>query len=162
MKVKTLSELALFIALSAVGAGIKIPSPVGSVALDAFPAIIAGGLLGGGAGAVVGALGHLLSALLSGFKLGPMHLLIAGEMAVLVWIFATLFKRNKKVLAAIIFIVGNAVIAPVPFIFLISKGFYLTLLPSLFAGAVINMVIAMVLLPRVAAIMIRKKQDAHQ
>ncbi len=65
MKSKTLyiCLLALFCALSAVGAQFKF---FGSIALDALPAFLAAIILGGPAGAVVGAVGHLLSATLSG------------------------------------------------------------------------------------------------
>lgn len=150
MKGKMLSLLALFIALSAVGAAIKIPAVVGSVALDASPALLAAALLGAGPGAVVGAFGHLLSALLSGFPLGPMHLLIAVEMAVLAWIFGILYKDKKKIIAGIVFILGNAFIAPIPFIFLINKGFYIAILPSLLIGSIINTVISLVLIPRLS------------
>ena len=41
MNVRTISTLAVFIALSVVGAFIKIPSPIGSMALDSFPALLA-------------------------------------------------------------------------------------------------------------------------
>jgi hypothetical protein len=59
MKNKTLQIclLAMFCALSAIGAQIHIH---GSIALDALPAFLAALLLGGPGGAVVGALGHLL------------------------------------------------------------------------------------------------------
>lgn len=152
MKGKMLSLLALFIALSAVGAAIKIPAVVGSVALDAFPALLAAALVGAGPGAVVGALGHLLSALLSGFPLGPMHLLIAAEMAVLAWIFGILYKNNKKIIAGIVFILGNAFVAPVPFIFLMNIGFYISIVPSLLIGSIINTLISLVLIPRLSSL----------
>lgn len=54
MNVKKISTLALLIALSVVGAMIKIPAVVASVSLDSFPALLAGALLGGGAGAITG------------------------------------------------------------------------------------------------------------
>ena len=50
MNVRTISTLAVFIALSVVGAFIKIPSPIGSMALDSFPALLAAALLGPVAG----------------------------------------------------------------------------------------------------------------
>src|SRR4051794_20093391 len=92
MKGKLVSGLAMLTALSVVGAMIKIPAIVGSVALDVFPALLASVLFGAGAGALVGAFGHLLSALIGGFPLGPLHFLIAGEMAVLVWVFGRFYK----------------------------------------------------------------------
>jgi uncharacterized membrane protein len=152
MKSRMLSLLALFSALSAVGAAIKIPSIVGSVAFDVFPALLAAALLGSGAGAIVGALGHLLSALISGFPLGPMHVLIAIEMALLVFLFGVLYRKNKKITAGILFIILNTVAAPLPFIILMSKAFYVALVPSLLIGSLVNTIIAIVAIPRLRAL----------
>lgn len=156
MKSRILSFLALFSALSAVGAAIKIPSNVGSVAFDVFPALLAAALLGSGAGAIVGALGHLLSALIAGFPLGPLHVLIAIEMALLVFIFGVLYKKNKKGTASILFILANAFAAPLPFIVIMNKAFYIALVPSLLIGSIINTLIAVVAIPRLKALF---KQD---
>jgi uncharacterized membrane protein len=151
MKGKVVSGLAMLTALSVVGAMIKIPAIVGSVALDVFPALLAAVLFGARAGAVVAAFGHLLSALIGGFPLGPMHFLIAVEMAVLVWMFGRFYKNNK-VLAIVLFIIGNAFVAPLPFMFLMNVGFYLGIVPSLLIGSVINTVIALVAIPRLSSL----------
>lgn len=156
MTSRMLSLLALFSALSAVGAAIKIPAIVGSVAFDVFPALLAAALLGSGAGAMVGLAGHLLSALIAGFPLGPMHLLIAIEMALLVFLFGVLYKKNKKGTAGILFILANAFAAPLPFIILMNKAFYAALVPSLLIGSIINTVIALAAIPRLKAFF---KQD---
>ncbi|MED1470838.1 ECF transporter S component [Bacillus salipaludis] len=148
---KMISWLALFTALSVVGASIKIPAFVDSVALDVFPALLAAAFLGGRSGAIAAAFGHLLSALFGGFPLGPMHILIAGEMAVLVWMFGVLYK-NRRIVAAILFVLGNAFAAPLPFIFLMSKSFYLAIVPSLLIGSIINVVICLVLIPRLSGL----------
>ncbi|WP_026566972.1 ECF transporter S component [Bacillus sp. UNC41MFS5] len=151
MKGKWVSGLAMLTALSVVGAMIKIPAIVGSVALDAFPALLAAVLFGAGAGAIVGAFGHLLSALIGGFPLGPMHFLIAVEMAVLVWVFGRMYKNNK-IFAGVVFIIGNSLVAPLPFIYLMNLGFYLGIIPSLLIGSIINTVIAMVAIPRLTSL----------
>ncbi|MEC1521173.1 ECF transporter S component [Neobacillus niacini] len=152
MKSRMLSLLALFSALSAVGAAIKIPAIVGSVAFDVFPALLAAALLGSGAGAIVGALGHLLSALISGFPLGPMHLLIAIEMALLVYIFGVLYKKNKKSTASILFVLANTFAAPLPFIIIMNIAFYIALVPSLLIGSIINTVIALAAIQRLRSL----------
>jgi hypothetical protein len=162
MNGKMVSWLAMFTALSAVGAAIKIPAIVGSVALDVFPALLAAAIFGGGAGAIVGAFGHLISALLGGFPLGPMHFLIAIEMAVLVWMFGILFKSNKKLSASILFILGNAFAAPLPFIILMGKGFYLAIVPSLLIGSIINTIIALFAIPRLSSVLFLKKREDKQ
>ncbi|AZU61809.1 ECF transporter S component [Neobacillus mesonae] len=148
---KFISMCALFTALSVVGAAIKVPAVVASVALDAFPALLAAALLGGGAGALVGALGHLISALLGGFPLGPMHFLIAGEMAVLVWLFGVVYEKKHKLSAGGLFVLGNSFAAPFPFIFLVSKAFYIAMVPSLLIGSILNTVVALAAIPRLAA-----------
>lgn len=163
MSIKKISLLALMIALSAVGASIKIPAVIDSVALDALPALLAAALLGVRAGAITGALGHLLSALIGGFPLGPMHLLIAVEMALLVWIFGVLYNRNKKILAGLVFVAGNAFVAPIPFIFIMNIGFYTAIVPSLLIGSAINTVLALILIPRLSSVAqyVLKKKDVH-
>ncbi|HJV31740.1 MAG TPA: ECF transporter S component [Bacillales bacterium] len=148
MSARKVSLLALFIALSVIGASIKIPSFVGSIALDAFPAMLAGVLIGKKNGAIVAAFGHLISAYFAGFPLGPMHLVIAVEMAVLVWCFGIIYQTGKKLIAGLFFILTNSFLAPLPFIFILSIGFYVSILPSLLVGATFNTIIALILIPR--------------
>ncbi|MCH1626409.1 ECF transporter S component [Fredinandcohnia quinoae] len=152
MDVRKMSWLAMFTALSAVGAFIKVPSPVGSVAFDAFPALLAAVLLGGVPGAIVGALGHLISSLLVGLPLGPFHIMIALEMALLVWLLGMIVHSGKKFTAIALFLIGNTVIAPLPFIFLISPAFFTGMLPSLFVGSLLNLVLASVVIPRLKSL----------
>jgi uncharacterized membrane protein len=152
VKNRKLSWFAMFIALSAAGAFIKIPAVIGSVALDALPALLAAGLLGGAAGAAVGGIGHLLSAMASGMPLGPFHVLIAGEMALLVYLFGVLYRNGKRWQAGALFIMGNSFAAPLPFIMLMGKSFYLAIVPSLFLGSILNTVLAYVVLPRIARV----------
>jgi uncharacterized membrane protein len=148
MSIKKISLISLFIALSVAGASIKIPAIVSSVALDMVPALLGGVMFGSIPGAIIAFVAHLLSALLGGMPLGPFHLLIGLEMAVLVWLFAIFYKKGMRWLASILFIVGNTLVAPLPFLFLMGMGFYLGMLPSLFIGALINTVIALLLAPR--------------
>jgi hypothetical protein len=151
VNVRKISLIALFIALSVAGASIKIPAIVSSVALDMVPALVAGAVLGGGFGATIAFLGHLLSALIGGMPLGPFHFVIALEMAVLVWSFAFIYHKKKRAIASIVFIVGNTILAPLPFLFIMGSGFYMGMLPSLFIGAVINTILALILAPRLSA-----------
>ncbi|MBS8263886.1 ECF transporter S component [Mesobacillus boroniphilus] len=150
MKNRKLSWFAMFTALSAAGAFIKIPAVIGSVALDSLPALLAAGLLGGPAGAAVGGIGHLLSAMAAGMPLGPFHFLVAGEMALLVYLFGVLYKNGKRWSAGALFIMGNSFAAPLPFIIIMGKSFYIAIVPSLFLGSVLNTILAYVVLPRVA------------
>ncbi|MDC7286034.1 ECF transporter S component, partial [Bifidobacterium thermophilum] len=81
---------------------------IGSVALDAFPALLGAALFGGPIGAVVGGMGHLLSALMGGLPMGPFHLIVAAEMALLAYVFAYLYRKGRKWTAAALFVLGNA------------------------------------------------------
>jgi len=85
---------ALFIALSFVGANIKI---FGTIAFDSLPAFLAALLLGPVYGAAIGFLGHLFTALTSGFPLGvPMHMVIAVSMAITMLGFGTTYRGLKS------------------------------------------------------------------
>ncbi|MBS4192541.1 ECF transporter S component [Bacillus sp. FJAT-49705] len=150
MKSMKMALVGLLVALTAVGAAIKIPAIIGSVALDAFPAMLAAALLGGPAGAVVGAMGHLLSAIIGGMPMGPFHGIVAIEMAILAFVFAVLYKNGKRWQAGVVFVLGNSFAAPLPFMFLMSKAFYLSIVPSLLIGSVLNTVIALILIPRLS------------
>lgn len=156
MSTRKLSLLALFIALSVIGASTKIPAIVGSVAFDTFPALLASILLGKYQGVIIAGFGHIVSALLAGMMLGPMHLIIALEMAVMVWCFSIIYQSGKKKTAGLFFILSNSLLAPLPMIFLFSIEFYYVLLPSLFIGATFNTLLALVLIPRFKPIFSRK------
>jgi uncharacterized membrane protein len=151
MNVKKISLISLFLALSVAGASIKIPAVVSSVALDMVPALLAGVLLGSIPGALIAFLGHMLSALIGGMPLGPFHLLIAVEMAVLVWFFAIFYKKGKRIVAGIFFAFSNTLIAPIPFLFLLGSSFYIGMIPSLLIGSLFNTILALVLAPRLSS-----------
>ncbi|KAB2328596.1 ECF transporter S component [Cytobacillus depressus] len=164
MKSRKIAFIALLVALTAVGAAIKIPAVIGSVALDAFPALLAAAILGGPSGAIVGAMGHLLSAFIGGMPMGPFHGIVAGEMAILAFVFAVLYRKGLKWQAGVLFVLGNAFAAPLPFMFLMSKAFYFSIVPSLFIGAAINTVFALILIPRLARLIepMLSKVRTHQ
>lgn len=145
--------MAMFIALSAIGAMIKIPSPMGSVALDSFPALLAALVLGPAAGGAAAALGHLLSAMMSGMVYGPLHFLIMLEMGILVWMYGRLAVPGHKKSAAFLFLIGNSFILPLPFAAIISPAFYYTLLLPLTAATVINLLAALLIGPRLVPLL---------
>ena len=153
MNVRKISTIAIFIALSGVGAMIKVPSPIGSMALDSFPALLAAVILGPVSGAIVAGLGHIISALLGGMPLGPFHFLIMVEMAVLTWMFSILYINGKKVGAFFLFFIGNAFVLALPFAVLISPSFYTLLVPGLTAATAVNVGLAALLLPRLEPVL---------
>lgn len=106
---KVLVYYALLIALSFIGAQIKIFQ---SIALDALPAFFAALFLGPVAGAVVGAVGHLLTAITSGFLFTiPIHLLIAFCMAAICWVVGYLNGKINIVLNCIVGVLLNGIAA---------------------------------------------------
>ncbi|WP_180242402.1 ECF transporter S component [Bacillus sp. AFS029533] len=109
MNTKRIVLLSLFIALSAVLSNIKI---VYSIAFDSLPAFLAAMMISPIAGGIVGALGHLLTAITSGFPFTvPVHLFIAIQMLVIVWIFGVLFKKMNQYIAMVVAIILNGAVA---------------------------------------------------
>jgi uncharacterized membrane protein len=120
-KTQRIALTALFIALSAIGAQLKIFS---SIAFDSLPAFLAAMLLGGPEGALVGALGHMLTAALSGFPYTlPLHIVIALEMAGICYLAGWLVQKKHMAiwLAALIAFILNAFISPL--ILIVWPGF---------------------------------------
>ncbi len=146
---RRLAWLAVCLALSAVGSFIKLPTFVGSIALDSAPALVAAAILGPRAGAAVAGIGHLISAWLGGWPIGPFHWLIALEMAALGALFALLYQRGWKIGSAAVFIIGNACFAPLPLAASFGWSFVLAVIPPLSIAALINVLIAMAVIPSV-------------
>ena len=61
---RKLAIIAVFVALSAAGSLVKIPSPLGSVGLDSAPGFFTALAFGGWLGFLVIAIGHLLTSCL--------------------------------------------------------------------------------------------------
>ena len=147
MTTRKIILIALFCGLSYVGANLKI---AGSIAFDSAPAFLCAMLMGGLPGAIAGALGHLFSALLSGFPLTlPLHFVIAVEMGLICLVTGILVKKSGWAiwLAATVALVLNAVVAPA--ILIVWPGFGLSValamfLPLLLASAA-NVILAAVL-----------------
>ncbi|MGD6848143.1 MULTISPECIES: ECF transporter S component [Rossellomorea] len=144
---RTLLLLSLFMAFSAIGGMVKIPAVIGTIALDSMPALLIASLYNRRWGAIVAGGGHLLSSLYVGFPLGPFHVLIAIEMAFFVWVFGYVFAKGKRVLAAILFFIGNGLLAGIPFIFILNPSFYYAIIPSLLIASFINLTVAHFLYP---------------
>ena len=95
----------LLIALSYIGALLKIQ---GTIALDALPAFFGAIFLGPFYGGIIGALGHFFTALFSGFPLSfPLHVLISLLMMGTVQVFGVLYQKGQRVLAAAASIILN-------------------------------------------------------
>lgn len=143
MNPRKLAIMAIFIALSAVGSLIKIPSPLGTIGLDSAPGFFVAIAFGGFEGAVVIALGHLLTSAVVGFPLTiPVHLVIALLMAICAVIYRFVHKKLGLIAAMIAAILFNGVIES--FIMLPMGGMpaVLSVMPFLVVGSVINVVLS--------------------
>ncbi len=140
---KRIARVAILIALSAVGAFIKIPSPTGTVALDSAPAFVAAAAFSPGEGAIVGAIGHMFSALVTGFPLGlPIHALVAASMIVFIWLFGFVARKTNIWVAIPVGILLNGVGGAALLIPIYGVGIFVTLLLPLLVGSAINVIIA--------------------
>ncbi|MGH3655730.1 MAG: ECF transporter S component [Micromonosporaceae bacterium] len=140
---RRVARMAILVALSAVGAFIKIPSPTGTIALDSAPGFLAAAAFSPGEGAIVGALGHLISAVTTGFPLGlPIHLLVAAEMAVFVWVFGVVARKVNIWVAIAVGIFLNGVVGAAIMILFGGLGMFWALLLPLTVGSAINIIIA--------------------
>lgn len=137
----------MFAALSAIGGLIKIPLGIGTTALDSAPALLAVAFLSPPLAGLAAFIGHIASALYAGFPLGPFHILIGIEMLIIVYLFARMYRANLGLSKWVFFIVANGLLSPLPFYFLVSPAFFLSVLPGIFIATVFNAVIAAVVLP---------------
>lgn len=161
MNVRKISWLSLFIALSVVGGMIKVPAPISSVAFDSFPALVAAVLLGPAAGALTGAFGHIVSALIGGFPMGPLHIIVAIEMAAIIWVFGKLYKAGNRGSAVLSFVLLNGLVSPAPFILFMGIPFYISAVPAITIAAVFNGIAAYVLIPRIAPTFAKRYGRLH-
>ncbi|AQQ54308.1 ECF transporter S component [Planococcus lenghuensis] len=156
MNIRTLTAAAMFMSLSAVGGMLKLPVGPSSIAFDSFPALVAVLFLSAPVAGIVGAGGHLLSALYGGMPLGPFHFLIAAEMFIVVFGFAKLNEIGIPGLKWLFFVLGNGIIAAVPFYFLLSPAFFFAAVPGLLLAAAGNALAAGLVLP---VLLNRKSRD---
>lgn len=138
---------ALVAAICVIGSFIKVPGFITTAALDSAPAFISVAFLPPLYSGFAASLGHLATALTSGFPSGPFHILIAFEMLIITYVFNVLHKKGFKIMKWVVLIVGNGVLSAIPFYFLISPAFFIGAVPSLLIATIINAVITMIALP---------------
>lgn len=159
-KTKLLTLTAMFAALAVIGSFIKIPVPPGSAALDSTAAFVSMAFLPAPLAAAAGAIGHIATALTSGFPLSlPIHLLIAVEMAVVVGVATLIYKRGRRAMSWVWIIVANGILSPIPFYFILSPAVYIAVAPGILIATSINVVVAAILIPVLQRVLVRK--DAH-
>ncbi|MGX9133111.1 ECF transporter S component [Rummeliibacillus sp. JY-2-4R] len=159
MKLRIITLTAMISALCAVGAMIKIPVGISSAALDSAPAFLGAVFLPAPAAGLAAAIGHLVSAYIGGFPMGPFHIIIAIEMFLVVWGFAILHQKNHPILKWIFAIITNGLLSPLPFYWLISPEVFFTITPEIFIATLVNIAIVAVCIPILSKAFARK--EAH-
>lgn len=169
MKTKKLILTSLFIALSIIGANIKL---MGTVAMDSMPGFLATLILGPIYGAIIGALGHFATALLSGFPLSlPVHIIISVDMALTMFVVGVLFKgllvRGKWVAMLSSAIAGILLNGPVSILMLwpilvpvMGKAALIAMTPLLTIAAALNLTFSFTIYNVLAKRLIILKQGA--
>ncbi|MGB3368907.1 MAG: ECF transporter S component [Acidaminobacteraceae bacterium] len=150
--------MSLFIAISYIGALIKIPGPFTTIALDSFPGYLGGLIIGGIYGGFVGMIAHLFVALLSGFPFSlPVHIIISFMMFISVFCYSKLSKRYNIILGSAIGVLLNGILMPLALIPLIltplasmlppfmDKVFFISLIPILTIASVTNIILSNVM-----------------
>mgnify|MGYP001591286330 CR=1 FL=1 len=150
MSIKHVVITVIFTVASAGFGLIKLPGPVGSIALDSLPAFFSAAYFSPLVGGFVGGLGHLASAATSGFPLGPAHLFIALTMFCWCFLFGYLIRRIDRpwaiVVAGVLAVALNAVLSPLLLaaIFPQFRGLLSGLIVFLLVGASANVLLASV------------------
>ncbi|MGM9925669.1 MAG: ECF transporter S component [Bacillus sp. (in: firmicutes)] len=147
MKIQKMTICALFIAMCFIGANIKF---VGSIALDAAPALIGTLLLGPVYGMALGFFGHIISSLLAGFPLSfPVHIIVAVMMALTMVSYSISRKWLEKKFNRMAAIIGSGIVmflfnCPLSLLALypLLQKMVWALFPALAAATLCNLVIA--------------------
>jgi uncharacterized membrane protein len=147
MNLRKLVTGAMLIALCFVGSNIKI---FGSIAFDSMPAFLGALMLGPWYGALLGAGGHFLTALTSGFPYTvPVHMITMLSMALTMFFFNITQKNLEKriniwvakvvaIIVALIFNVGIGLLLTTP---IVGFGIF-AIAPVLLVATLANVVIA--------------------
>lgn len=146
-KLRALILTALVSGLCVIGSYIKVPGFITTAALDSAPAFLSVLFLSPLYSGFAAGIGHIATGLVSGMPLGAFHAIIAIEMFGLVLIFNMLHQKGYRVMKWVFLLIGNGVISPLPFYFLVSPAFYIGSVPSLVVATAINIVIAIAVMP---------------
>lgn len=140
--IKSITIVAIFIAISFIGSLIKLPSPFGTIALDSCPAFTAAILVSPLAGAFVGFLGHLLTSMSAGFPFTILiHLIIALQMAAVSLITGYVGRKGHLVICLLLGTFLNGVIAPAMLIPFFGVPFFVGMVVPLTLGSFTNFVL---------------------
>jgi len=156
------SRIALFSALCAAGALIKIPGPVGSIALDSFPGYLSELLFGYLDGGIIIGLGHIISALTVGFPLGILHIPIALFMVFVGSVFRFVYQhfpirdRDINLISAVLIAATLNGLGGFVFLPIFGWQFSIAVTPPLMVASYVNVILASLLYSQVRKLQISK------
>ncbi len=148
IETRDLVYMALLVAFSFIGSNIKI---LGSIALDSLPGYFAALFINPLAGAIVGMLGHFITALNSGFPFPfPVHLVVMMAMGLSTYMVGYLYRKVNGIIAMLAGIIINGPLAlgiliPVTnFLGMEPSGqaFFLALIVPLTIASAVNVILA--------------------
>ena len=142
---KSAALVAVFVALSAVGAMIKIPSPVGTVGLDSAPGFFIALGFSGWLGGAVAFIGHLITSGVAGFPFSlPIHIAIAVGMGLCAYVLGLCKKYGRYgwFVGCVVTTLLNSFGLGLIMLPIGGVALYLANIVPLLIGAIINIVIA--------------------
>lgn len=154
MKTKKLVIAALLIALCFIGSYVEIFS---TIAFDSMPGFLGTLVLGPVYGAIIGAIGHFLTAFLRGFpQTLPVHIIIMFAMAFTMVAFGHVYKyfeaKNKKLANVLSLITGTIINGPLTMFILtplllpmMGKAGIISFTPILTLIAALNILLAQII-----------------
>lgn len=150
MKTKKLVLVAFFIALSFIGANINVFQ---SIAFDSMAGFLGALILGPVYGAIIGGLGHIITAALRGFPYTiPVHLITMISMAITMFAFGVTYKKVASYKSgaflpyAASFIVGIFLNGPISLLLvspILGLPTVIAMMPVLIGVAALNVIIAL-------------------
>jgi len=153
MKTRDVVLIGVFIALSYVLSFIKFQ---GSISLDSAPAFLAVFLFRDYKGAIIGSVGHLMSASMAGFFFTlPVHIVIAIFMFVMLYLAAFIARKFNLVLTAGIIFMFNTFILPVATFISFPVDAYAGFVVALAPAVILNLIIAAALYKPVGGVLFR-------
>lgn len=145
---KRMARIGIFTALAVIGSFIKVPSPIGSPALDSAPGYFSSIAFGAFEGGLVAGLGHVLTSLNVGFPLGLLHGVIALGMSICAVVFRYFHERIGVGSVALVTVLNGAVL-PLVVIPVYGVPFYYGLVPSLVLASAFNLILAALIYTRI-------------
>lgn len=140
---KRIAVMAIFLALSAVGSFIKIPSPVGTIGLDSAPGYFIALAFGYWEGAIVIAFGHMITSAIVGFPLTiPLHLVIALLMALWAIIYRWVNNKVGLIPAMVAATILNGILSSFIMLPLGGIAAAIGIMPFLIVGSAINVILS--------------------